>query len=59
MEFMVRGKGYIHSPEDIENIVVRADSRTGTPLLVRDLARAVRAVGTERAASRDTTYGQT
>jgi Cu(I)/Ag(I) efflux system membrane protein CusA/SilA len=39
MEFMVRGKGYVHSKEDIENIVIRANPRTGTPLLVRDVAR--------------------
>ena len=38
-EFMVRGKGYVHSLGDIENIVVRTTPGTGTPLLVRDLAR--------------------
>src|SRR5262245_51065396 len=38
-EFMVRSKGYIRSVEDIEKIVVRAAAQTGTPLLVRDLAR--------------------
>jgi len=38
-EFMVRGKGYIQSTEDIEKIVVHADPKTGTPLLVRDVAK--------------------
>jgi copper/silver efflux system protein len=40
-EFMVRGQGYIHSKEDIEKIVVRANPKTGTPLLVKDVARVV------------------
>src|SRR6185503_5878747 len=38
-EYMVRGRGYVRSPEDLEQIVVRADPRTGTPILVRQLAR--------------------
>ena len=38
-EFMVRSKAYIGSREDIEKIVVRANAQTGTPLLVRDVAR--------------------
>jgi len=38
-EFMVRARGYIHSPEDIEKIVIRANAKTGTPLLVRDVAQ--------------------
>ena len=38
-EFMVRSKGYIRSKEDIEKIVVRANPKTGTPLLVRDVAK--------------------
>jgi Cu(I)/Ag(I) efflux system membrane protein CusA/SilA len=37
-EFMVRGRGYIQSLEDIENIVVGTD-RKGTPVLVRHVAR--------------------
>jgi len=37
-EFMVRGLGYIKSPEDIEQVVVGTDQR-GTPILLRDLAR--------------------
>src|SRR5712691_9451167 len=38
-EFMIRSKAYIGSPEDIEKVVVRANPQTGTPLLVRDVAR--------------------
>jgi Cu(I)/Ag(I) efflux system membrane protein CusA/SilA len=38
-EFMVRSKAYIGSVEDIEKVVVRASAQTGTPLLVRDVAR--------------------
>ena len=37
-EYMVRGRGYVRTPEDLEQIVVRADPRTGTPILVRQLA---------------------
>ena len=36
-EFMVRGRGYLRSTADIENIVLKADR--GTPVLVRDVAR--------------------
>ncbi len=36
-EFVVRGHGYIKSPSDIENIVLKSDG--GTPVLVRDVAR--------------------
>ncbi len=35
-EYMVRGRGYIKSIEDIEKIVV--SSRRGTPVLLRDIA---------------------
>jgi copper/silver efflux system protein len=35
-EFLIRGKGYIKSKEDLENIVVGADMR-GTPIYVRNL----------------------
>ncbi len=38
-EYMVRGRGYVRTPEDLEEIVVRTDPRTGTPVLVRQLAR--------------------
>ncbi|HXV77808.1 MAG TPA: CusA/CzcA family heavy metal efflux RND transporter, partial [Candidatus Polarisedimenticolaceae bacterium] len=37
-EYMVRGRGYARSIEEIESIVVDADGR-GTPVLVRDVAR--------------------
>jgi copper/silver efflux system protein len=36
-EFMVRGRGYLRGPADIENIVLRAEG--GTPLLIKDVAR--------------------
>jgi Cu(I)/Ag(I) efflux system membrane protein CusA/SilA len=36
-EFMIRGRGYIRSPADIENIVLKTDR--GTPLRLRDVAR--------------------
>jgi Cu(I)/Ag(I) efflux system membrane protein CusA/SilA len=37
-EYMVRGRGYVRTPEDIEGIVVKTDPATGTPILVRQLA---------------------
>ncbi len=36
-EYMVRGRGYIRSLADIENVVVAANPKNGTPILVRDL----------------------
>ena len=36
-EYMVRGKGYLRSKEDIENLVVKTQG--GTPVLIRDIAR--------------------
>ncbi|GJE29828.1 efflux RND transporter permease subunit [Methylobacterium organophilum] len=36
-EFMVRGRGYLRSVSDIENIVLKTEA--GTPLRVRDIAR--------------------
>ncbi|EFI53377.1 MULTISPECIES: efflux RND transporter permease subunit [Afipia] len=36
-EFMVRGRGYIKSPADIENIVLKTDR--GVPLRLKDVAR--------------------
>ena len=36
-EFMVRGKGYLRSKVDIEQLVVKAEG--GTPVLIRDIAR--------------------
>jgi|WetSurMetagenome_2_1015567.scaffolds.fasta_scaffold00410_23 copper/silver efflux system protein len=35
-EYMVRGKGYLHGKNDIENLVVK--SERGTPVLLRDIA---------------------
>ncbi len=35
-EYMVRGRGYVRSPEDLENAVLR--SERGTPVLLRDVA---------------------
>ncbi len=37
-EYMVRGKGYIRSLDDIRNIVVMTNPQSGTPVRVRDLA---------------------
>jgi Cu(I)/Ag(I) efflux system membrane protein CusA/SilA len=37
-EYMVRGRGYIRSLDDIGSIVVMANPQTGTPVLVRDIA---------------------
>ncbi|MEK7874932.1 MAG: CusA/CzcA family heavy metal efflux RND transporter [Pseudomonadota bacterium] len=37
-EYMVRGRGYAKSVKDIENIVVGADYKTGTPILIKHLA---------------------
>ncbi|MBI4411043.1 MAG: efflux RND transporter permease subunit, partial [Deltaproteobacteria bacterium] len=36
-EYMVRGRGYIKSVEDIENISVGVDAKTGTPILIKNL----------------------
>ena len=36
-EFMVRGRGYIKSVDDLERIVVKVDG--GTPVLLKDIAR--------------------
>ena len=36
-EYMVRGRGYVHSTADLEKIVLRADP-LGTPVLLRDVA---------------------
>ncbi|HXE76259.1 MAG TPA: CusA/CzcA family heavy metal efflux RND transporter [Candidatus Xenobia bacterium] len=36
-EYMVRGRGYIRSLRDIENVAVGANPQNGTPILVRDL----------------------
>ncbi len=36
-EYMVRGRGYIRSLQDVENIVVGINPETGTPILVKHL----------------------
>jgi Cu(I)/Ag(I) efflux system membrane protein CusA/SilA len=38
MEFMVRGLGYIKSVEDIKDIPLMVDKRSGTPVYLRDVA---------------------
>ena len=38
-EYMVRGRGYIRSAADVENIVVNANAETGTPVLVKHLGQ--------------------
>ena len=37
-EFMVRGLGYIKSIEDVRNIPVMVDKKSGTPVYVKDIA---------------------
>jgi len=37
-EYMVRGRGYIKSLDDIGKIVVMTNPQTGTPVMVRDIA---------------------
>ena len=37
-EYMVRGRGYIRSLDDIGETVITSNPQTGTPVLVRDLA---------------------
>ena len=37
-EYMVRGRGYIRSLDDIGKTVIMYNSQTGTPVLVRDVA---------------------
>ncbi|MBN1980294.1 MAG: efflux RND transporter permease subunit, partial [Chitinivibrionales bacterium] len=38
MEFMIRGRGYITSIDDIKSIPVKMDMGTGTPVYVKDIA---------------------
>ena len=47
-ELVVRGRGYLRGPADIENTVVR--TRNGTPVLVRNVARVVEAFTPRRGA---------
>jgi Cu(I)/Ag(I) efflux system membrane protein CusA/SilA len=39
-EYMIRAKGYIKSPEDLENTVIGTDDR-GTPVLIKNVADVV------------------
>jgi copper/silver efflux system protein len=43
--YLVRGKGYIHSLEDLRQVVIGADAK-GTPVLLKDVARNI-AIGPE------------
>ena len=38
-EYMVRGRGYAKSAKDIENIVIGVDEKTGTPVLIKNVAK--------------------
>ncbi len=40
-EYMVRGRGYVKSLSDIENVVVGTNETTGTPILVKNLGKVV------------------
>ena len=40
-EYMVRGRGYVRSVDDIENIVVGTNMETRTPILVKHVGRVV------------------
>jgi len=47
-EFVVRARGYLGSPKDIESTVIRA--KNGTPILVRNVAKVVEAYTPPRGA---------
>ncbi len=47
-EFVVRGRGYLKTPRDIENTVVRA--KNGTPVLIRNIAKVIEAYTPRRGA---------
>jgi Cu(I)/Ag(I) efflux system membrane protein CusA/SilA len=38
-EFMVRARGYVKSTDDLDKIVVGVDARSGTPILVKHVAK--------------------
>jgi Cu(I)/Ag(I) efflux system membrane protein CusA/SilA len=40
-EYMVRGRGYIRSMADVENIVVGTNPQSGTPVMLKSLGRVV------------------
>ncbi len=37
-EYMVRGRGYVKSVKDLEEIVVGVDAKSGTPILIKHIA---------------------
>lgn len=37
-EYFIRGRGYIKSVEDLENVMVSYDAKTGTPVFLKDIA---------------------
>ncbi len=39
LEYMVRGRGYIGSVKDVEQIAVGVDPKTGTPILVKNIGK--------------------
>jgi cobalt-zinc-cadmium resistance protein CzcA len=47
-EFVVRGRGYLRGPADVEKVVIKATN--GTPVLVRDVAKVVEAYTPRRGA---------
>ncbi|MBI3891856.1 MAG: efflux RND transporter permease subunit, partial [Candidatus Wallbacteria bacterium] len=38
-EYIIRGVGWIESPRDIENLVIRIDTRKGTPVYLSNIAK--------------------
>ncbi len=38
VEYMIRGRGYAKTLQDLEKIVVKTDSRTGAPILIKQIA---------------------
>ncbi len=38
-EYMIRGRGYVKSTTDIENIAVMSDPKSGTPVRIKNLGR--------------------
>lgn len=39
IEYMVRGRGYVKSAQDLEDTVIKTDEATGTPVLIRHVAK--------------------
>lgn len=38
-EYMIRGRGYAKSIQDLENVVIKVNEKTGTPVLIKNVAR--------------------